>query len=99
MSVRRNGINTFLSLGAFPRTPLADALAEGDRIRAQIRMEVNPIVARRAALDGVALGSEGVAFSVVLSADGALAVTLGDQTMRLSRNQTDTIRSALLAGR
>lgn len=99
MSVRRNGINTCLSLGAFPQTSIADALAERDRIRAQARMGMHPAAARRAVRDGVALGSAGVAFSVALSADGALAATIGDQKMCLTRYQTDTIRSALLADR
>ncbi|MFT3793034.1 MAG: Arm DNA-binding domain-containing protein [Rudaea sp.] len=98
-NVRRNGINTTLSLGAFPKTSLAEAIAEGDRIRAQARMGIHPGAARRAAREGAMLGSAGVAFSLALTAEGALSVTVGEQTMHLTRYQTDAVRSALLATR
>ncbi|MGH8154980.1 MAG: Arm DNA-binding domain-containing protein, partial [Rhodanobacteraceae bacterium] len=49
MNVRRNGINTTLSLGTFPQTSIADALAEHERIRSQARMDIHPVAARRAA--------------------------------------------------
>ena len=97
VSVRRNGINTTLSLGSFPQTSIADALAERDCIRSQARMGIHPAAARRAAREGVTLGSAGAAFSIALSATGALSLTVGTQTLHLTRYQTDAIRSALLA--
>jgi len=48
-NVRRNGINTTLSLGSFPTVSLANALAERDRIQAQARMGIHPSVARKVA--------------------------------------------------
>jgi hypothetical protein len=96
-NVRRNGINTTLSLGTFPKTSLSEATAERDRIRAQARMGIHPTAARRAAREGGTLGSAGVAFSISLSAEGALSVTVGEQTLHLTRYQTNAIRSALLA--
>lgn len=98
-NVRRNGINTSLSLGRFPETSFASAIAEQARIRTQARMGIHPGAARRAARDTVAMGSAGAAFALALSADGALSVTVGEQTLRLTRYQTDAIRAALLAER
>ncbi len=89
VNVRRNGINTTLSLGTFPETSLADAMAEKLRIRGQARMGIHPTAARRAAREGTALGSAGVAFSIALSAAGALSITVAEQTLHLSRYQTD----------
>lgn len=99
VAVHRNGMNTTLALGAFPEVSVSDALAEKARIRAQARMGVNPAAARRAARAGAALGNAGTAFSLALSADGALSVTIGTQAMHLSRYQTDAIRAALMATR
>ncbi len=97
LSVRRIGINTTLSLGAFPEISLTDAMVERDRIRAQARMGIHPTAARRAAREAVGLGSAGSAFALCMSSDGALSVTVGEQTLRLTRYQTDAIRSALRA--
>ncbi|MGH8111442.1 MAG: Arm DNA-binding domain-containing protein [Rhodanobacteraceae bacterium] len=96
MNVRRNGIDTTLSLGTFPQTSLAEAIAEHRRIRAQTSMGINPAAARRAAREGSTLG-QGAAFSLAISADGALSVTVGEQTLHLTRYQTAAIRSALMA--
>ncbi len=96
VDVRRNGLCTTLSLGTFPQTSLAEAMAERERIFSQVRMGINPAVARRAAREGSTLG-QGAAFSIALSAVGALSVTVDKQTLHLTRYQTDAIRSALLA--
>ena len=96
MKVLRNGIKTTLSLGTFPQTSLAEAIAEHHRVRAQARMGINPAAARRAARDGSTLG-QGAAFSLALSADGALSITVDKQTLHLTRYQTAAIRSALMA--
>lgn len=93
----RNGRRTTLSLGTFPEIFLAAAMAERDRIYSQVRVEIDPAAARRAAREGATLGGAGVAFGVALSADGALSVTLDKHTFHLNRDQTDAIRSALLA--
>jgi len=96
VTVRRNGLHTMLSLGTFPQTSLAEAMAERDRIFSQVHMGINPAAARRAAREGSTLG-QGAAFSIALSAAGALSVTVDKQTLHLTRYQTDAIRSALLA--
>jgi len=96
VTVRRNGLRTMLSLGTFPQTSLAEAMAERDRIFSQVRMGINPAAARRAAREGSTLG-QGAAFCLALSAAGALSVTVDKQTLHLTRYQTDAIRSALLA--
>ena len=99
VNVRRNGVNTTLSLGTFPETSLADAMAEKLRIRRQASMGIHPTAARRAAREGATLGSAGAAFSIALSTAGVLSITVADQTLHLTRYQTDSIRSALLADR
>lgn len=96
VNVRRNGLRSTLSLGAFPQTSLAEAMAERHRIFGQVRMGIDPAAARRAAREGSTLG-QGAAFSLALSATGALSVTVDKQTLHLTRYQTDAIRSALLA--
>ncbi|TAM11591.1 MAG: DUF4102 domain-containing protein [Nevskiaceae bacterium] len=97
--VRRNGKRTTLSLGTFPGTSLAEAMAERDRIHKQARMGINPAAARKAAREGATLGGAGVAFGVALSDDGELSVTLDKRTFYLTKYQTDTVRCALLAQR
>ncbi|THD10357.1 Arm DNA-binding domain-containing protein [Metallibacterium scheffleri] len=47
-NVRRNGINTTLSLGPFPAVSMAEALAERGILRTQARMGIDPAAARRA---------------------------------------------------
>ena len=94
--LRRNGLRTMLSLGTFPQTSLAEAMAERDRIYSQVRMGINPAAARRAAREGSTLG-QGAAFSIALSAEGALSITVDKQTLHLTRYQTAAIRSALMA--
>ncbi|EQD69668.1 phage integrase family site specific recombinase [mine drainage metagenome] len=96
-NVRRNGINTTLSLGAFPAVSMAEALAERGIIRTQARMGIHPAAARRAARKGATLGCAGAAFAISLSADGALSVTIGEQTLHMTRYQTEAVRAALLA--
>jgi hypothetical protein len=96
-NVRRNGINTTLSLGTFPNTSLADAVSERNRLHSLARMGIHPGVARRAARTGATLGGAGIAFSVALSADGALSLTVGEQTLHLTTFQTNAVRAALMA--
>ena len=96
VTVRRNGLKTMLSLGTFPQTSLTEAMAERDRIFLQVRMGINPAAARRAAREGSTLG-QGAAFSIALSAEGALSITVDKQTLHLTRYQTAAIRSALMA--
>ena len=96
-NVRCNGIHTTLSLGTFPDVSMAEALAERSIIRTQARMGIHPAAARRAARKGATLGSAGAAFAISLSADGALSVTVGEQTLHMTRDQTNAMRAALLA--
>lgn len=98
VAVRRNGLCTTLSLGTFPQTSLSEAMAERDLIYSQARMGIDPAAARRAAREGSTLG-QGAAFSIALSTDGALSVTVDKVILHLTRYQTDAIRSALLATR
>lgn len=98
-NVRRAGINTTLSLGAFPAVSLVEAVEERDRIHSHARMGIHPTVARRAFRRSETLGGAGAAFALSVSSDGALSLTVAENTMHLTRYQTDAIRAALIAGR
>jgi hypothetical protein len=94
--VRRSGINTTLSLGRFPETTIADALAERERIRAQSGAGLSPASVRRAERE-VAKASKAPSFSVSLSPTGELTVIAGGQSLHLSARQAEVVRTALNA--
>ena len=93
---RVGGRETSLSLGVFPTVTPADAMTERDRIRAQVHAGMNPSGVRKAARAAV-LEAADTTFSVSLSSTGELSVTLHGYLVRLTRHQTDAIRSTLLA--
>lgn len=95
-NIRRANIKTTLSLGVFPETSIADAIAERDRIHMQLRMGIDPAAARKAARRSETLGAAGMAFALSLTADGALSITVGEVAMHLTRHQTNAIRAALV---
>ncbi|MCR6661938.1 MAG: Arm DNA-binding domain-containing protein [Luteimonas sp.] len=90
--IRRNGINTTLSLGTFPETPISAALIERDRLLAQARAGLNPSDERRAIREA----AKPPAFAVALSERGALSITIDGRPLHLSPAQTEAVRAVLL---
>lgn len=93
---RVHGRETSMSLGTFPAVNVTDAMAARDRVRAQVRAGMNPSGVRKAER-AAALEAADTTFSVALSSAGELSITLHGYRVRLSRHQTDAIRSTLLA--
>lgn len=87
-----------LSLGAYPDISIGEARALRDGLREQLKSGLDPSEQRKLAkVEANKLAHYRNQFRLALSDDGALSIETSSRALNLTRPQTDTLRTFLLA--
>jgi hypothetical protein len=86
-----------MSLGVYPSVSLAEARKRRDRVRAQLRSGIDPMISRRALRAKQQARRKARAFRLSMSSAGELSIDTPRQFIRLTTHHTEALRSFLQA--